>query len=181
MREDLEEIYYTKQDIKTRVSELGEQITKVYKGYDEITIISIINGAIYFTVDILRNINVPIRLDCIRVSSYGSKPYPDKKPEISVSIRLGIKNQHVLLIDDILDTGNTISMVYDYLNKCNPSSLLTCILLEKDCPRETSFKADFIGFKVPDKFIVGYGLDYAERYRNLPYIGSLKTELLNPV
>jgi hypoxanthine phosphoribosyltransferase len=181
MQEELDNIYYTESDINLRVSELGEEITEAYKDYDEVTVISIINGALYFTVDILRNINIPIRLDCIRVSSYRNKSQPDKKPEIIDTIRLDLKDRHVLLIDDILDTGHTISLVYNHLKQRHPSSLLTCILLDKDRPRAVPFKADFIGFKIPDKFVVGYGLDYAERYRNLPCIGSLKTELLNPI
>ncbi len=181
MREELEKIYFTEEDIKKRVSELGQEITEAYKDNDEITVISIINGALYFTVDILRNINVPIRLDCIRVSSYRNKSQPDKEPEIIDSIRLDLKDRHVLLIDDILDTGHTISLVYDHLKQRHPSSLLTCILLDKERRRTVPFKSDFVGFKIPDKFVVGYGLDYAERYRNLPCIGSLKTELLDPI
>ena len=181
MREELEKIYFTEEDIKKRVFELGLEITEAYKDHDEITVISIINGALYFTIDILRNISIPIRLDCIRVSSYRNKSEPDKEPEIIDSIRLDLKDRHVLLIDDILDTGHTISLVYYHLKQRHPSSLLTCILLDKDRPRTVPFKSEFVGFKIPDKFVVGYGLDYAERYRNLPCIGSLKTELLDPI
>lgn len=180
MREELESIIFTEEDIKKRVAQLGQEITEAYKEYDEITIISIINGAIFFTADILRNINLPIRLDCIRVSSYHNKSQPDQEPEIIDTIRLDITDRHVLLIDDILDTGHTISRVYDHLKQHNPTTLLTCILLDKEGRRDIPFKADFVGFQIPNKFVVGYGLDYAERYRNLPCIGSLKTELLNP-
>ena len=181
MREELENIYFTEEEIKRRVVELGQEITETYKNFDELTVISIINGAVFFTADILRNISLLIRLDCIRVSSYRNKSHPDKEPEIIDTIRLDLNDRHVLLIDDILDTGHTISLVFDHLKRLSPATLRTCILLDKEGRREVPFKADFIGFQIPNKFVVGYGLDYAERYRNLPCIGSLKSNLKNLV
>ncbi len=180
MLEDLEQILFTKEEINKRVMELGQEVSACYKDCDELTVISIINGAVFFTADILREVNLSLRLDCVRIFSYRNGTLPDRTPDIVDTIRLDLSNRHVLLIDDILDTGHTISFAFDYLKQRGPASLRTCILLEKEGRREVPFNADFIGFKIPNKFVVGYGLDYAEKYRNLPCIGSLKVELENP-
>lgn len=176
---DLESILITPQEIKRRIKQLGAEITKTY-GKEEITFISIINGAILFTADLLREMDNPIRLDCIRISSYRNATKSVGTPQLIHSLTLDISNRHVLLIDDILDTGKTISMVAGLIEKLNPASVRTCVLLDKRGRREVQFDADFVGFQIPDKFVVGYGLDFAERYRNLPCIGVLKSELQNP-
>ena len=146
----------------------------------EITIVAIINGAILFTADLLREIPNPIRLDCIRVSSYRNDTKSHDKPQLVHSLTLDVANRHVLLIDDILDTGKTLSMVVGLIRKLSPASVKVCVLLDKKGRREVPFEADFVGFEIPDKFVVGYGLDFAERYRNLPCIGVLKPQLQNP-
>jgi hypoxanthine phosphoribosyltransferase len=176
---DLETVLVSETEIKKRVKKLGAEIAASY-GNEEITVVSIINGAILFTADLLREIPNPIRLDCIRIASYRNDTKSHGKPQLLQSLTLDISNRHVLLIDDILDTGKTFSVVVNMIQKLNPASLRTCVLLDKRGRREVDFEADFVGFQIPDKFAVGYGLDFAERYRNLPCIGVLKPSLQNP-
>ncbi len=173
---DLESVLYTEEEIKRRVRELAREIKAVY-GDQEFTIVSLINGAVMFTADLMREIDNPVRLDCIRVSSYGSRTKSVGTPQIVASLTLDIKDRHVLVIDDILDTGKTLSLVASLARKLRPASLRSCVLLDKKERREVEFEADFVGFEIPNKFVVGYGLDFAERYRNLPCIGVLKAEL----
>ncbi len=176
---DLETVLIAPMSIKRRLKQLGSEIMNTY-GKEEITVISIINGAILFTADLLRQIENPVRLDCIRISSYRNATKSIGTPQLIHSLTLDIANRHVLLIDDILDTGKTISLVVDLIQKLHPASIRTCVLLDKRGRREVPFDADFVGFQIPDKFVVGYGLDFAERYRNLPCIGVLKPHLQNP-
>lgn len=176
---DLETILVSEASIKRRVKRLGSEIAETY-GDAEITVISIINGAILFTADLLRFIPNPVRLDCIRISSYRNETKSIGKPQMVHSLTLDVTNRHVLLIDDILDTGKTLSLVTQTIAKLKPASLKTCVLLDKKGRREVPFDSEFVGFEIPDKFVVGYGLDFAERYRNLPCIGVLKPELQNP-
>jgi hypoxanthine phosphoribosyltransferase len=175
----LESVLVSEADIKKRLRKLGAEITNLY-GNEEITVISVINGAILFTADLLRHIDNPVRLDCIRVSSYRNETKSTGKPQILGNLSLDLANRHVLLIDDILDTGKTLSMIVGMIKKLQPASVRTCVLLDKRGRREVEFEADFVGFQIPDKFVVGYGLDFAERYRNLPCIGVLKPHLQNP-
>ena len=173
---DLASILFTEAQIKRRVRGLAREIKQVY-GKGEFTMIALINGAVMFTADLMREIDNPVRLDCIRVSSYGSGTKSVGAPQIVADLTLDIANRDVLVIDDILDTGKTLALVTTLARKLKPASLRTCVLLDKKARREVEFEADFVGFKIPNKFVVGYGLDFAERYRNLPCIGVLKTEL----
>lgn len=175
---DLESVMFTEAQIKKRVRELGHELRSVF-GQGEFTIVSIINGAVMFTADLMREIDNPVRLDCIRISSYGDKTKSLGTPQIVSSLTIDIAGRHVLLIDDILDTGKTITLVSGLITKLRPASLRTCVFLDKEGRREVPFVADFVGFKIPDKFVVGYGLDFAERYRNLPCIGVLNPQLQN--
>ncbi len=176
---DLETILVSQAQIKRRLKQLGREIKDVY-GNDELTIISIINGAIMFTADLLREIDNPVRLDCIRISSYGNDTKSVGTPKLIHDLTLDIARRDVLLIDDILDTGKTLALVTRLIGRLKPASLRVCVLLDKRGRREVDFEADFVGFEIPDKFVVGYGLDFAERYRNLPAIGVLKPALQNP-
>ena len=141
-------------------------------GYD----IAIINGALLFAADLLREIRRPIRLDCIRVSSYRNDTRSLGRPEIVHSLTIDIANRHVLLIDDILDTGKTLSVVVNLIRKLNPASVRTCVLLDKKGRREVEFEADFVGFPIPDRFVVGCGLDFNHLYRNLPDLRVLQDQ-----
>lgn len=176
---DLAEVLFTDLQIRQRVRTLAGEI-KVALGDGEFTIVSLINGAVMFTADLMREIDNPVRLDCIRVSSYGAKTKSVGTPQIIHSLTLDIAGRHVLLIDDILDTGKTLKLVSGLIRDLGPASLRSCVLLDKEGRREVDFEADFVGFAIPDKFVVGYGLDFAERYRNLPCIGVLKPEKQTP-
>lgn len=177
--DDLEKIILDETAIKTRLKELGAEINAAYKGR-ELAVIAIINGAVIFVADLIREFDLSLRLDCIRVSSYRDSAAPEQAPEIIDHIRLNIEDMDVLLIDDILDTGNTLSCVSEVLRSMRPASLKTCVLLDKKARRSVEFDADFVGFEIPDEFVVGYGLDFAGRYRQIPCIGVLKAELQNP-
>jgi len=176
---DLERVLVTEAAIKQRLKVLGAEISQVY-GSEELTVIAVVNGAVFFTADLLRQLKTPVRLDCIRVSSYRNSTRPVGPPRILDSLQLDLEQRHVLLIDDILDTGRTLSVVVAEIQKRKPASVRTCVLLDKKVRRDVPLEADFVGFPIPDQFVVGYGLDFAERYRNLPCIGVLKPGLQNP-
>lgn len=180
MIEDLESILVTEQEIRERVEVLGREISETYQDADELTVIAIINGALLFTADLIRHIDLPVRIDCMRVSSYRDDTSPVQEPEIIDMLRLDLAGQHVLIIDDILDTGHTGARVVREIRKLKPASVRFGTLLEKEGRREVEMIPDFVGFHIPDQFVVGYGLDFAERYRQLPCIGVLKPSLQNP-
>lgn len=172
---DLAEVLLTEEQIRARIKSIAREIKAIY-GDGEFTIISLINGAVMFTADLMREIDNPVRLDCIRVSSYGAKTKSIGTPQVIYSLTLDIQGRDVLVIDDILDTGKTLKLVKELVQELKPASCRTCVLLDKKARREVALEADFVGFEIPDKFVVGYGLDFAERYRNLPGIGVLRPE-----
>lgn len=176
---DLEKVLITEAQIKSRIRVLGAKISRTY-GEREVSVVAIINGAVFFSADLLRKMSCPVRLDCIRVSSYRNSTKPVGPPRILDTLLLDLEHRDVLLIDDILDTGRTLSMVVDEIKKRKPASVRTCVLLDKKVRRDVEIEADFVGFTIPDRFVVGYGLDFAERYRNLSCIGVLKPQLQNP-
>jgi len=172
---DLEKVILDEATIQARLKELGAEINAAYQGR-ELAVIAIVNGAVIFVADMIRELDLALQLDCIRVSSYRNSTAPVQTPEIIDRIRLDIEGMDVLLIDDILDTGNTLSKVSTVLHSMNPASLKTCVLLDKQVRRSVDYEADFVGFEIPDEFVVGYGLDFAGRYRQIPCIGVLKAE-----
>jgi len=172
---DLESILVTEDQIRNRVQELGRRLKEIY-GDEEFTVISIMNGAILFTADLLRQVDNPIRLDCIRTTSYGSTTESHGTPKVIHGLTLDVAGRHVLIVDDILDTGKTLSLIAGMVRGMKPASVRVCVLLDKKGRRQVAFDADLVGFEIPDRFVVGYGLDFAERYRNLPSIGVLKPE-----
>lgn len=176
---DLESVLLTEEQISNRVSELAEEISSFY-GDKDITVICILSGALIFTSDLIRKLSVPTRLDCLRADSYGDSTTAAQPPRISNPLKTDIKKRHVLVIDDILDTGNTLSAILGHLHQAKPASIRTCVLLDKKERRELDIQADHVGFSIPDAFAVGYGLDFAERYRTLPCIGVLKPEFQTP-
>ena len=178
MNTDLEKIILSADKIKTRVQEIAVEINQNYAGsVREVILITLLDGAIVFTADLIRHLSVPIRLDCIRVSSYGNSTNPETAPRILGSLKSDVKDKHVLLVDDILDTGNTMKKVVNEVSAQKPASLRTCVFLDKPERRQNNFQSDWSGFSIPDEFVVGYGLDYAGRYRELPYLGTLKPEI----
>ena len=166
----------TKEVIQERVMEMGQEIDRHFHGR-EIIIITLLDGAIVFTADLIRNLAIPLRLDCLRVSSYGDSTDPETAPRILSSLKSDVSGKHVLIVDDILDTGNTLQSVSNEVLSQKPASVHTCVFLDKPDRRENGFKADWSGFSIPDEFVVGYGLDYAGRYRQLPYVGTLKPSI----
>ena len=176
MKDHLEKILLSEAQLKERIGELAAELHRDYRaqGIDAITVICITNGAIIFTADILRELDLKVRLDCLRVSSYLDKTSPAREPEILNDIGLNIEASHVLLVDDILDTGRTCDKIIKALKAQNPASVKSCMLLDKKGRREVPFEADYVGFQIPNEFVVGYGLDFADYYRNLPCIGVLR-------
>jgi hypoxanthine phosphoribosyltransferase len=172
---DLESVLLDADQIRARVKALGRELKRIYHD-EEFTVVAIMNGAILFTADLLREVDNPIRLDCIRISSYGAATESRGIPKLIHGLTLDVADRHVLIVDDILDTGKTLSLLASMINGLRPKSVRVCVLLDKEGRRQVPFEADLVGFKIPDKFVVGYGLDFAERYRNLPSIGVLKPE-----
>ncbi len=182
IKKELSRILVSEAALRDRIVRLGVQITHdcQQQNWEELTVICVTNGSILFGADLLRQLDLHVRLDCIRVSSYRDENKPVTTPEIIDNIRLDIARRPVLLVDDILDTGATLGKIAQILWDMGPSSLRTCVLLEKPVPRDESLNANYVGFRIPNEFVVGYGLDFAERYRNLPCIGTLRPELQNP-
>lgn len=172
---EVETILITQADLAERIKTLAHQIEKDYEG-KEMVIVSLLNGTVMFLADLIRNISLPLRLDFIGVSSYGAGTESGDLV-FTKELRLDVHGRHVLLVDDILDTGRTMSRVLVKLRKLKPHEIKTCVLLDKPERRLEKVEADYVGFKIPNQFVVGYGLDFAERYRNLPFVGVLKPEM----
>ena len=162
-------------EIAARVRELAADIERDFVERD-LLVVALLTGTVPFLADLIRHITLPMRLDFMGVSSYGNNTAPGELV-FTKELRLEACDRDVLLVDDILDTGKTLRAVIDKLNALEPKSLKTCVLLEKKSRRAEQITADYVGFEIPDAFVVGYGLDYAERYRNLPFIGILKPEV----
>lgn len=166
------DVMLDEETIQKRIREMAEEIDKVYEG-KEIVAICVLRGAIYFAVDLTKKMKTVIESDFIRVSSYvGTESTGNIIMKLDISEN--IEGRDVLIIEDIIDTGYTLKYLKDYLITKNPKSLRIAVLADKEERRKTDVKPDFVGFKIPDKFIVGYGFDYDNKYRNLPYIGSVK-------
>ena len=159
--------------IKRRVAGLGTRLNQDYANKD-LMVVAIVNGALIFAADLLRQLSSPLRLDCLRASSYHDGTKAVHEPRIVDQMKLDVRNQHVLLVDDILDTGKTLAAVAGLIKGKGAASVRTCVLLDKKARRMVPFEADYVGFEIPNEFVVGYGLDFNERYRNLPCIGVLK-------
>ena len=175
LRKEVESVLIDEKQIAARVSELAADIERDFIERD-LLVVALLTGTVPFLADLIRNITLPLRLDFMGVSSYGNNTAPGELV-FTKDLKLEAKNRDVLLVDDILDTGKTLRAVMDKLDTLQPRSLRTCVMLEKKSRRSESITADYVGFDVPDAFVVGYGLDYAEKYRNLPFIGVLKPEV----
>ncbi len=175
LRKEVDSVLIGEKEIAVRVRELAADIERDFMKKD-LLVVALLTGTVPFLADLIRHITLPLKLDFMGVSSYGNNTAPGELV-FTKELRLEVKNRNVLLVDDILDTGKTLRAVIDKLNALEPASLKTCILLEKKSRRSEQIAADYIGFDVPNAFVVGYGLDYAERYRNLPFIGILKPEV----
>ncbi|HEV2011533.1 MAG TPA: hypoxanthine phosphoribosyltransferase [Candidatus Limnocylindria bacterium] len=174
--DDIAEILLDADTIKQRVGELGGRIADDYAGRD-LVLVSILKGALPFLADLMREVPIYCSLDFLEVSSYGAGTTSSGVVRILKDLAKPIEGRHVLVVEDILDTGHTLSYVIEHLRGQHPASLGLCALLDKPSRRVVPIAVDYKGFEIPDKFVVGYGLDFAERYRNLPFIGVLKPEV----
>lgn len=176
LEHDIEKVLFTKEELEARVAELGEQITKDYAGKKPV-LVCILRGSYIFMADLSRHIELPVTIDFMAVSSYGSGTSSTGEVKIKKDLSDGVAGKDVILIEDILDSGNTLYNLVPMLQARGPASIKLCTLLDKPSRRVKPITPDYCGFTIPDAFIVGYGLDYAEQYRNLPYIGVLKPEV----
>ena len=174
-RKDVEQVLITQGQIARRVKELSAEIERDFRGR-EMVVVSLLNGTVMFLADLIRHLSLPLRLDFIGVSSYGAGTTSGELV-FTKELRLDVRGRDVLLVDDILDTGRTMKRVLAKLRPLKPRRIRTCVLLDKPARRVEKVRADYIGFQIPDLFVIGYGLDYAERYRNLPFVGVLKPEM----
>ncbi len=173
---DLDHILFTEEEIRERVKEIGAQITKDYAG-QSIVVISVLRGAAIFMADLVREIHLPVEMDYMAISSYGNGMKSSGVVRILKDLTSQIEGRHVLIAEDILDSGLTLRYLMKNLESRGPASIEVATLLRKDTPNQADINCKYIGFECPDEFIVGYGLDYEERYRNLSCIGVLKPQV----
>ena len=170
---DIQEVLFSEEQLKNRVQEIARQITADYQG-KEIMLISVLRGSFVFMADLCRAIDLPCTLDFMAVSSYGKGTKFSGQVQITKDLSEDISGRHIIVVEDILDSGNTLSYLLKILDHRRPASIRLCTLLDKPDRRVKPVEVHYSGFTIPDAFVVGYGLDYAEKYRNLPYIGILK-------
>ncbi|MDR1669167.1 MAG: hypoxanthine phosphoribosyltransferase [Oscillospiraceae bacterium] len=172
MRKDIERVLFTEAQIAERVREMGARIGQDYAG-KELLLVSVLKGSVVFLSDLMREIPLPVKIDFMAVSSYGKGHTTSGTVNILKDVGQSVEGKDVLIVEDILDSGVTLRYIMDLMEARNPASLRLCVLLDKPERRVVPVECHYTGFTAPDAFIVGYGLDYAERYRNLPYIGAL--------
>lgn len=176
MQNDIQEILITEEQIKARTKELGALITEQYKGKD-LVIVGVLKGCVVFLSDLVREINLPLTMDFMVVSSYGNSTRSSGVVRIIKDLEKDIQGKDVLIVEDIVDSGMTLSYLMEYLKSRNANSVKVCSLLDKPERRRAQVDIDYVGFQIPDEFVIGYGLDYAEVYRNLPFVCILKPEV----
>lgn len=165
-------VLLSEEELDQRIAQIGQQISEAYAG-ESVHLICILKGSIFFTCELAKRITVPVTIDFMCVSSYGSSTVSSGVIQIKKDLDESIEGKNVIVIEDIIDTGRTLKYLLEDLTKRNPKTLRLCTLLDKPDRRVTDVKTDYTGFEIPDEFVVGYGLDYDQRYRNLPYIGIL--------
>jgi hypoxanthine phosphoribosyltransferase len=171
-RKEVERVLITEAQIARRVSALAREIERDFRGRETV-VVALLSGTVMFLADLIRHLDLPLRLDFIGVSSYGAGTQSGELV-FTKELRLDVRGRDVLLVDDILDTGRTLSRVLEKLRALKPRRIKTCVLLDKAARRVEKVEANYVGFEIPDLFVVGYGLDFAERYRNLRFVGVLK-------
>ena len=176
MIDDIKAVLVSAEEIQKRVKLLGEQISRDFQGRDPL-FVGILKGSFVFMADLMRYVDTACAVDFMAVSSYGNKSVTTGAVKINKDLSEDIENRHVVLVEDILDSGITLSYLVNYLQVRKPASISIATLLDKPSRRQKPVQPDYVGFEIPDAFVVGYGLDYAERYRNLPFIGILKPEI----
>ncbi len=174
MYDDIEKVLISEQELQERIAELADEMNAFYTDADRPVLVCILKGAFMFLADLTRHLNFRHELDFMVVSSYGRSTKSSGIVRILLDLETNIQDRHVIIVEDIVDTGRTLSYILRHFQARHPASVRICTLLNKPSRREVEIPVDFYGFKVPDEFVVGYGLDYAEEYRNLPFIGVLK-------
>lgn len=169
----IKEVLVSEEELNKRVRELGDEITRDYEGKD-LMLVGILKGAAIFMADLARNIDLPITLEFLAVSSYGNSTESSGVVRIIKDLDTDVRGKHILIVEDIIDTGLTLSYITDNLKKRGAESVKICTLLDKPEKRKVDVPVDYTGFIIPDEFVVGYGIDYAEKYRNLPFVSALK-------
>ena len=175
MHDDIKNVLVSEEELKAKVRELGAQISRDYEGKN-LVLVSILKGSVVFMADLMRRLSINAKIDFMSVSSYGSSTVSSGQVRIILDLKRPIENYDLLLVEDILDSGATLSYLKELLTARQPKSIRIATLLDKPERRKSNITADYKGFEIPDEFVVGYGLDYDEDYRNLPYIGVLKPE-----
>ncbi len=178
LKDEIQEIVLSEDQIARRVRELGEEISRDYQG-KEVVVVSVLKGAVMFVADLVRHLTVPCSLEFMAVSSYGASTDSSGVVRIIKDLDESIEGRHVLVVEDIIDTGLTLNYLRELLLNRKPASLRICTLLNKPERRAVDVPVDYVGFDIPNEFVVGYGLDYAERYRNVPFIAVLRPEVYN--
>ena len=178
-RQEVERVLINDRQLARRVRQLSREIERDFTGH-ELVIVSLLSGTIMFLADLIRHISLPLRLDFMGVSSYGAGTESGELV-FTKELRIDVRGRDVLLVDDILDTGKTLSRVIPKLKALKPRRIKTCVLLNKAARRVEAIQADYVGFEIPDHFVIGYGLDFAERYRNLPFVGVLHPHIYKEV
>lgn len=174
---DIERVIVSREEIQARVNELAAQVSADYADNGQLVIVGILKGAFVFLADLARRLMVPHRVDFMALSSYGQTATTTGAVRIIMDLRVDIEGRHVLIVEDIIDSGYTLHYLLDVLRTRNPASLRACVLLSKPDRRQVEVPVDYLGFEIPDVWVVGYGLDFAETHRTLPYIGALKPEV----
>ena len=177
MRSDLERVLFDEPAIHRRLDEIAAQISKDYRNR-ELTVMAVLNGSLIFMSDLLRRVPLPLKLDCLSVASYHGKAQTSGEVIFKQVAVPDVVDRHILLLDDILDSGHTLAAIRDKLVTARPRSIRICVFLSKKKERARQIDADYVGFEIEDEFVVGYGLDFMEQYRNLPYVGVLRKELI---
>ena len=176
MTQDIEQVLYTPEQIAARICELGKQISTDYEGKD-LVLVGILRGAVVFLADLARALSIPVCIDFVAISSYGHDSQSSGVVRILKDLEEPVESRHVLVVEDVVDTGLTLDYLLRNLRSRNVASVKVCALLDKPERRKVEAPVDYLGFRVPNEFLVGYGLDYAQRYRNLPFIGVLKRDI----
>ena len=176
LKQDIEEVILSEEHIAARVREIATQITRDYAG-KEFVMVGVLNGAAIFYINLIMELDIPLEMNFIRVSSYGAGTKSSGNVRMLYDLEADIAGKDVLIVEDIVDSGNTLCALKELFQKRGAKSVRCCCLLDKKERREAPIEADYVGFDVPDKFLVGYGLDYAGKYRNLKFVGTLKPEI----
>ena len=176
-KENVKKILFSKEKIQARVKELGEQITHDYRDAKSLLMIGILKGAYIFFADLIREIDLPVEIDFLSVSSYQDSSISSGEVKIIKDVNTSVDKKHVLFVEDVIDTGFTMSKVMEMFDERGAASVKLCSLLSKPARRKADIDIDYLGFTIPDEFVIGYGLDFAECYRNLPYIGVLDEKI----